>query len=103
MHSDGISKDKQTFWYVGWFCDTTQPPDEEDYEWCACFLIDTESATLAQLWGDELSRRFSKKWPTEKFLRSEAQQYQPDEVQVQTRPTPHIAYGYEATDEEIGW
>ena len=93
--------DNETFWYTAWFRDTTLQPEEQDYEWCACILIDAPSAILAQGWGDHLARCFSERRRTELFLRSQTEDYRAglyDETN-----SPHIAHGYEATDEELGW
>ena len=93
----------QPFWYVAWFRDTTQAPDDQDYEWCACFLIDAQSAELAKQWGDILAHKYSNAMETEVFLWSETQHYDPNDKSVDTSHTPHFAYGHEATDDELGW
>jgi hypothetical protein len=91
---DSETKPIRTYWYVAWFRDTTQPADDQDYEWPDCILIDAASADLAKLWGDELSRRFSRNQETELFLWSKTEDYNPDEP-VDISATPHIAYGCE--------
>jgi len=75
---DSETKPIRTYWYVAWFRDTTQPADDQDYEWPDCILIDAASADLAKLWGDELSRRFSRNQETELFLWSKTEDYNPD-------------------------
>ena len=98
MNSDQTPDRTQTFWYIAWFRDTTQQPDDQDYETCACILIDAESAELAQSWGDVLSRRFSEDMQTEVFLWSEIEEYRaykPDSG------TPHIAYGDDSSNEYL--
>jgi len=33
---DSETKPIRTYWYVAWFRDTTQPADDQDYEWPDC-------------------------------------------------------------------
>lgn len=77
------------------------PAEDQDFEWCACILIDASTATEALNWGNGLARDFSKRNETELFLSSYVAEYHKGEFDDTS--TPHIKFGERATDEKIGW
>jgi hypothetical protein len=87
--------------YIVWFRDPNLSPDDQDYEWPACFIIDAPCVDQAASWGDHLAS---------KYARSRGQQMLSSSVElleIATLPgkeeLPEITYGLEATDDEIGW
>jgi hypothetical protein len=47
------------FEYVAWFRNTAFAPDDQDYEWPACFTIQGQSPESALEWGDRLARSYA--------------------------------------------
>ncbi len=45
------------FAYSVWFRDTRLPPDDQDYEWPACYVVEATDAQAALNWGDHLARK----------------------------------------------
>lgn len=88
------------FAYVAWFIDLNLPPDDQDYEWPACFIVEAVSADEALRWGNHLSMDYSKR-TFQPFLRSEAMDLNVAEGDWSSEPV--VPTGYEATDDEIGW
>lgn len=88
--------------YTAWFRNTLFRPDEQDHEWPACIVIDANTLEDAKAWGDHLAKQFSDRSPSEQFLHSVAKPIE-DNADVDIQSTPRIKYGYNATDEEIGW
>ncbi|AYQ28767.1 hypothetical protein DT070_12460 [Polaromonas sp. SP1] len=86
------------FLYTAWFQDALVEPDDEDFEWPACFLVTASSMEAAQHWGDHLSDSFSRRRESERFLRSSV-----EIATASTQDLPVVVDGYEATDGEIGW
>jgi hypothetical protein len=84
--------------YTAWFRDELALPEDEDFEWPACFVVEAEGADAAQRWGDHLSSSFSLRRGTEKFLWSDVE---PSPQGLQGLPA--VRDGVEATDAEIGW
>lgn len=41
--------------YVVWFRDLSLPPDDEDYEWPAVFVVVADDDQAAKAWGDTLA------------------------------------------------
>jgi len=90
------------FVYTVWFRDTSAKPDDQDYEWPACIVINAENIEDATAWGDHLSTQYSARYPYEKFLRSYSEP--PEKYAIGgISSLPRIRYGHEATDDEIGW
>jgi hypothetical protein len=87
------------FVYRVWFRDHDASPDEQDYEWVACFVVDAASDEEARGWGDHLARDYSRRIGHEEFLHSDVEPA--DDVAREQLPV--IAAGYAATDGEIGW
>lgn len=89
------------FVYCAWFQDQTFAPDDEDYEWPACFIVEADSADGALGWGDHLSNSYALRRPDQVYLRS-------DVVDAATAggdlpSLPVVRAGYEAEDSDIGW
>lgn len=88
--------------YAVWFRDSSLLPSEQDYEWVACILIEAETAEKAKSWGDHLAKSFAERTTNEQFLRSYVEE--PGAWgERDISGTPTIAYGYHASDDEIGW
>lgn len=86
------------FLYTAWFRDETVTPDEQDYEWPACFVVEAERSEDAQSWGDQLARSFSARRGTEHYLWSEVVLAESDADEL-----PVVRVGELADDEKIGW
>jgi hypothetical protein len=92
----------RSFLYTAWFRNRRLPPEDQDYEWPACFLVTAETATEAQAWGDHLATSFASRRDDEVFLRSDIDETESGGESGSLR-VPVIPCGYEATDGEIGW
>lgn len=90
------------FIYTAWFRNTTLEQDDQDHEWPACIIIDAVTSRDALSWGDHLAKRFSKRSAVEIFLRSNCEAVDFSDYH-DLNAVPQIPYGYEATDDEIGW
>jgi hypothetical protein len=85
------------FIYTAWFRDPDCLPDDQDYEWCACFSINATSAERAQAWGDFLARRRHTSIRPDIFLNSSVA---PNDG---TYEMVSLSDGEDVTDEFIGW
>jgi len=90
------------FIYTGWFRDQSLHSDEQDHEWCACFVIEADTKEKAIEWGNRLSEKHSEKVQTEIFFSSSAEQLTGNNAQ-QITSLPRLRYGEYASDEIIGW
>jgi len=91
-----------TFPYSVWFQDNSIEPDDQDYEWVACILIEAVSADDALTWGNHLTESYCDRNPTQQFLRSsidDAGAWDGMELSA----VPVVEFGFEALDDEIGW
>jgi hypothetical protein len=93
---------KNEYVYVVWFRDFEHEPEDQDYEWPACFVIRAASEEAALQWGDFLSKRHSQQNPTRQILQSH--------VEVADRAAdpaisslPIVEFAVDASDEHIGW
>ena len=77
-------------------------PDEQDYEWGAWIIIEASSREQAIEWGDHLSKRYLNDNENEQYIKSDAKPYVKD-ARIDDSDSPRIKYGYEASDDEIGW
>jgi hypothetical protein len=89
------------FLYVVWFQVPRLPPNDQGYEWPACFLIHGETPESAQEWGDHLANGYSKS-AGEVFLRSSIEPSVPGEDPANDA-LPKIHEGQEASRDHIGW
>jgi hypothetical protein len=88
--------------YTVWFRDSSVQPEDEDYEWLTCIAVQVTNSHDAKEWGDHLAKKFTSTRFNELFLRSEIEpieNYSGENLET----APRIAYGHEASDEEIGW
>ena len=88
----------RNYQYVAWFRDHTMRPDDQDYEWPACFVIAAAEGYAAQAWGDRLASNYSRRHEGCEFLRSYLDPDRWEEGEV-----PQVAVGEDAHDEVIGW
>jgi hypothetical protein len=88
--------------YTVWFKDNRLEPNEEDYEWCACIVIEANSPEEAVAWGNTLSTMYISSHSSNEFLTSNAIRFD-KEGYKHTEDLPFIRYGQVASDEEIGW
>ncbi|MEO8290463.1 MAG: hypothetical protein ABI649_05645 [Gaiellaceae bacterium] len=58
--------------YVAWFRDERLPPDDQDYEWPAVFIVVADSAEAALAWGDRLAADYAQAL-SERFIHSGAE------------------------------
>ena len=85
--------------FTVWFRDHSLTPDEQDYEWPACFEVLAAASYDALAWGAHLSGRYAERQDRLTVLR----------CTVEALPAgpsgrlPLIRHGEEATDREIGW
>lgn len=84
--------------YVAWFRNPTFPPNDEDHEWPAVFLIDAVSPQAARSWGDSLSRRYAERTGQE-FLFSEVAGAGDNPAHL----LPVVRDGERVEDTHIGW
>ncbi len=89
------------FMYAAWFRDSTKEVGDPDHEWPACFMVDAPDADQALAWGDHLATRFSRRLGTELFLKSSIVEAGLAAGDLSTLPV--VAFGHDASDEEIGW
>jgi len=90
------------FVYTVWFRDTSLSPDDQDFEWPACIVIEADSLADSTEWGDHLSRRFAADRPNERIVRSESEVIE-SYADLDLTSAPRIKYGQEASDVELGW
>ena len=86
------------FQYVAWFRSHTLKPDDQDYEWCACFVVVAEDENAAGQWGDQLARDYSGRSGTEEFLRSHF-----DSHPWKLGEVARVTLFEKVPDEVIGW
>ena len=87
--------------YTVWLTDPMLPPDDPDYQWPACFLIDGRTMTSAKEWGDCISTRYVTVHGGS-IVRSETEAQEKSTLPGLDQ-LPIVLEGHEATDEEIGW
>jgi|GEM_PF-2907652 len=88
--------------YTVWFKDSKAEIVDQDREYPVCIAIEAESGNLAKEWGDKLSEQFSHRYKNTEILNSVIEPFESYE-DCDLTSSPLIKYGYEATDEEIGW
>ena len=88
--------------YTVWFRNASAEPDDQDREWPASLVVDAPTMEDAVAWGDHLAKRFSGRHPEELFLKSRVDPVESN-GNTDLSSTPHIKFGHEATDAEIGW
>lgn len=89
------------FMYYAWFQDQRLPPDDQDHEWPACFIVEADSADEALAWGDHLAKSYSTRTSEYVFLRSGVEDAGTAGGDLASLPV--VVAGYEATDSDIGW
>lgn len=82
--------------YVAWFRDARLPPDSQDHEWPACFVVVAPNEGQAVSWADELCRGYAAR-THQTFLRS----YIDPEEWGST--VPRVVAGANVGDDDIGW
>lgn len=90
------------FIYTAWFRNTAIDEKSQDYEWPACIIIEAETHDDALAWGEYLSEKFSGCSNQEIFIRSQCEMLR-EIGRIDFDCIPRVAYGHEATDDEIGW
>ncbi|MBN2285051.1 MAG: hypothetical protein JXI43_01285 [Tissierellales bacterium] len=97
-----VIKNKMEYLYTVWFKNKLLDPNDQDHEWPACIIIEAEDSKKATEWGDFLAKKYSNKIGTESYIHSSIEILNL-EKDTELSSTPRIKYGYEATDNEIGW
>lgn len=82
--------------YTVWLRDLSAQPDDQGYEFPACFLIDAQTADAAQAWGDHLAQKRCARGDLH-FLWSEA------ELTDVPPDLPLVRDGEDVADLYIGW
>ena len=100
-------EDTQNSWwlYTVWFRNTlldANDPEDQDYNWVACIAIEAQTYQQAVEWGDHLSNGYISSDSTQEFIESEAELLI-ENPKEDISTIPFIRYGYEASDDEIGW
>jgi len=90
--------DSLNYNYVAWFRDHAVAPEDEDHEWCACFIIAAANSVEAQAWGDQLAKDHARRMKHEEFLRSHL-----DSAPWLPKDAPRVVVGKPVSDDEIGW
>ncbi len=85
------------FEYVVWFQDPSMPPDDENFEWPAVFVIVARNSEAALQWGDVLSKSYAAR-TDQVFLSSKVD----NDPSFDSR-LPRVSHGELATDQQIGW
>jgi hypothetical protein len=86
------------FQYVAWFRDYSLQPDDEGYEWPACFVVAAALDREAQAWGDWLASDYTRRHPDSVFLWSYL-----DVTPWKNGEVPRVMAGEAVSDEIIGW
>jgi hypothetical protein len=88
------------FVYTVWLRELKLPPDDPDYEWPACFVVDGATEASAQGWGDHLAERYARTH-NQAMMSSSVELVTSSTLGIDTLPV--VQEGHEATDTEIGW
>jgi hypothetical protein len=88
--------------YHVWFRDNNLHPEEEDYEWVACIVIEAITQDTAKEWGDKLSKDYITRKNSNEFIKSGVEKYEREKY-TDLSDVPFIKYGHFVSDEEIGW
>lgn len=100
LAADAATPTTTAFLYVAWFRDVRMSPDDQDYEWPACFVIECSTGEEALAWGDRLAASFSRRRGYEHFLHSTIELAAAHD---NLAALPVVPVGYDASDTEIGW
>jgi len=85
--------------FTAWFRNLEALPDDQDYEWPACFIIDSEDPESALVWGKHLAKNFSSRHSKEEFLSAGVEVATTQDI----TQLPRVRVGDEVDDEYIGW
>lgn len=89
------------FVYTVWFRNPSLPPEDQDHEWPACFVVESATEQAALAWGDHLARRYGKK-SGQLFVSSRVEAADDADLPG-VEMLPLVSDGQDATDDEIGW
>ncbi|HEY3545333.1 MAG TPA: hypothetical protein VGK17_04485 [Propionicimonas sp.] len=87
--------------YTAWLTDPQLPPDDEDREWPACFIVVAADQESARQRGDHLAREYATS-SGQVFTRSAVEAVSPG-ADAEVDRLPVIRQGEEAPDEQVGW
>jgi hypothetical protein len=99
--------DESNFWWLyrasfkNLLHDANDPDDQYD-GFTAWIAIEASSTEDAAEWGDFLSKRYAAQDPNELFIGSCTELFVKD-PKLNISDLPFIKYGYDASDDEIGW
>ncbi len=88
--------------YTAWIRNNALPKEDQDYEWPACIIIESETEEKAANWGDHLSKQYCSRDEFAEFLYSKIEGFN-KYSDCDLNSVPQIKFGYEASDDEIGW
>ncbi len=86
--------------YTVWLRNDDMSPEQSDYEWPACFVIEAGSAEGAKDWGDRLAQAHAAA-RGEELVSSKIEIWSPSTPGLDRRPV--VTEGHEPLDAEIGW
>lgn len=97
-----VTRMSNAFEYVAWLGNHELPAEDEDYEWCAVFIVLADSVEAASAWGDSLTHA----WCSESFdvfLRSSAEEHECTMAVVggQKHPCPNLPALSRAGNERV--
>ena len=92
-----MNSNVKRYLYSVWFEDPKLPPDDQDREWVACFVVEASTEREAQAFGDSLAKARSDR--AGEPLVSSAVVPAGDN----TRGLPLVVVGSQVSDEQLGW
>jgi hypothetical protein len=90
---------RRSFEYCVWLRDAHRPPDDEDHEWPAVFVVRAADERAAQTWGDWLAHDYCRRVPEASFISSSVEPAKASTLQQ----VPIIEDGERASDNKLGW
>ena len=88
--------------YSVWFEDKKLDKDDQDKQWVACFLINSENSLSAKSWGDIISEKYLENNRDNNFLSSDIEELNSSNTE-NVSMLPKIEYGFYPSQEYIGW
>jgi hypothetical protein len=89
--------------YSAWFYDIRFPPDDQDCEWVAMFILEANSESEALEWGDYLAQDYSTNNTDNRFFKSYVESPSEYQMCLDIQTTPRVKFGEVPSKEYIGW
>lgn len=87
--------------YTVWLRNHGLPPDDPDYEWPACFIVEGMDGASAKGWADYLSERYASR-NNSLVLRSDVAAFDTCTARG-IHELPVVLEGEDASDAKTGW